>query len=64
MDQTCDSLTDARAVHAKGYRLDCHSSRSSYREVGHIVNVVEIDFGASLRELSGAEASVLEVLLQ
>lgn len=64
MGQTYDSLFDDRAVHAKGCLLDYHSSRLSSLGVGRTVNVLEIYFGASLRELVSSEASVIVVLLQ
>ena len=62
--QIYDCLFDDRDVHAKGCRLDYHSSRLSYLGVGHTVNVLEIYFGASLRELVSSEANVIVVLLQ
>lgn len=64
MAQIYDSLLDDRDVHAKGCRLDYHSSRLSYLGVGHTVNVLEIYFGASLRELVSSEANVIVVLLR
>lgn len=63
-DKVCDPLFDDHGVHVKGCRLNYHSSRLSYLGVGHTVSVLEIYFGASLRELASAEVSVIVVLLQ